>query len=310
MTALKPPRHIFREYDIRGLAEKELTDETCRLIGEAFGSFLAEEKQGKAARQKERGVRESPRPRVGIGRDLRPSSERIQNALFEGLLAAGIDVVNLGLIPTPVLYFAIVHFSLDAGISLTGSHNLPEYNGFKFQLADRPFYGDDIRRLAKWIEGERAGLRREEEGRRGEGTRQGKGSEEKEEKERGEGAGRGKRGEEKEEKGPLARRRKRNERQERREGAERGKGAGEKDRKERKEGARQGKGSGQKEEEEGREGPGKKKEEERKTKRKEQERPGKEKEGKTKRRRKVTKGPEGSGGGAKSGDKKEGNRES
>jgi len=130
------PRHIFRQYDIRGLAETELTDETSRAIGRAFGTFLVREGKKKLA----------------LGHDLRPSSERIHKALLEGLLAAGIDVLELGMIPTPLLYFGVVHFKQDAGISITGSHNPPEYNGFKFQLADRPFYGSHIQKLAEWIE--------------------------------------------------------------------------------------------------------------------------------------------------------------
>ena len=135
---LFPPPHIFREYDIRGLAEEELTDETANLIGRAFGSFLTEQKKKK----------------VALGHDLRPSSGRILKALIEGLQSAGSDVLDLGLIPTPLLYFGVVHFRQDAGISLTGSHNPPEYNGFKFQLADRPFYGRDIQTLADKIQKE------------------------------------------------------------------------------------------------------------------------------------------------------------
>lgn len=130
------PRHIFRQYDIRGLAEKELTDEVSRSIGQAFGTFLVREKKKK----------------IALGYDLRPSSIRIRKALLEGLLSTGVDVLELGLIPTPLLYFGVVHFKQDAGISITGSHNPPEYNGFKFQLADRPFYGADIQKLVEWIE--------------------------------------------------------------------------------------------------------------------------------------------------------------
>lgn len=130
------PKHIFREYDIRGLAEKELTSETSQLIGQAFGSFLAENKKRK----------------IAIGHDLRPSSKRIHKAIIQGLTSSGINVLDLGLIPTPLLYFGIVQFNQDAGISITGSHNPPEYNGFKFQLADRPFFGVDIQQLAARIE--------------------------------------------------------------------------------------------------------------------------------------------------------------
>ena len=203
-------RHIFREYDIRGLAEKELTSETSRLIGQAFGSHLAElfpgsraaggERIGKSIEGGEatgerrleqgregketadgepiqRGIegkktegerrinkgREGEKTHVGagggrsaihvaVGHDLRQSSERIRAALIEGLVSTGVHVLELGLIPTPLLYFGIVHFQQDAGISITGSHNPPEYNGFKFQRSDRPFYGKDIQGLANRIE--------------------------------------------------------------------------------------------------------------------------------------------------------------
>ena len=130
------PKHIFREYDIRGIAERELTDDTSRAIGQSFGTFLVRQKKKK----------------VAVGHDLRPSSSRLKKALIEGLLSTGLDVLDIGLIPTPLLYFGVVHFKQDAGISITGSHNPPEYNGFKFQLADRPFYGKDIHELPERME--------------------------------------------------------------------------------------------------------------------------------------------------------------
>ena len=130
------PKHIFREYDIRGLAESELTDETARRVGRAFGAFLIDSKKNK----------------VAVGHDLRPSSDRLRKSMIEGLVQSGVDTLDLGLIPTPLLYFGVVHFKQDAGISITGSHNPPEYNGFKFQLADRPFYGINIQELAGAID--------------------------------------------------------------------------------------------------------------------------------------------------------------
>lgn len=135
---LQPPQHIFREYDIRGLADEELTSDTARLIGQAFGSFLME--QGKK--------------KIALGHDIRPSSERIVAALTQGLRFVGCDALDLGLIPTPLLYFGIIHFQQDAGVCITGSHNPPEYNGFKFQLRDRPFFGADIQKLAEKIQKE------------------------------------------------------------------------------------------------------------------------------------------------------------
>ena len=130
------PPNIFREYDIRGIAEKELASDTAEKIGRAFGTFLIR----------------SNKKKIAVGHDLRPSSERIRRALIEGLLSTGVDILELGLIPTPVLYFGIVYFKQDAGISITGSHNPAEYNGFKFQLAERPFYGEEIRELGRRIE--------------------------------------------------------------------------------------------------------------------------------------------------------------
>ena len=130
------PSQIFREYDIRGLAETELTNEVVHGIGQAFGTVLLEEGKSK----------------MGVGRDLRPSSDRILKALIDGLTSTGLEVLNLGLIPTPLLYFSVSYLHLDAGISITGSHNPPEYNGFKLHLADRPFYGEEIQLLKTLIE--------------------------------------------------------------------------------------------------------------------------------------------------------------
>ncbi len=130
------PSHIFREYDIRGLAETELMDEVVRGVGQAFGTLLLQEGKKK----------------ITVGRDLRPSSERILKVLLEGLASCGVDILDLGLIPTPVLYFSVSYLQLDAGISITGSHNPPEYNGFKLHLADRPFYGEEIQKLRELIQ--------------------------------------------------------------------------------------------------------------------------------------------------------------
>ncbi|MCB9800060.1 MAG: phosphomannomutase/phosphoglucomutase [Candidatus Omnitrophica bacterium] len=129
------PENIFREYDIRGLADTELRDEVCTYIGKAFGTVLIREGKKK----------------ISVGYDLRPSSDRIQQALIKGLLSTGLEVIRLGLTPTPLLYFSVSHLKLDAGISITGSHNPPEYNGFKMHLADRPFFGSEIQTLKEMI---------------------------------------------------------------------------------------------------------------------------------------------------------------
>ena len=129
------PPHIFREYDIRGLAETELTHEGVYGIGRAFGTALLRENKKK----------------ISVGYDLRTSSLRIFNSLSKGLLDSGIHILELGLVPTPLVYFSVNHFKLDAGISITGSHNPPQYNGFKLHLSDRPFFGAEIQRLKTMI---------------------------------------------------------------------------------------------------------------------------------------------------------------
>jgi phosphomannomutase/phosphoglucomutase len=145
------PANIFREYDIRGLAETELTNEAMFAIGRAFGSKLRGENKKK----------------VSLGYDLRKSSVRIFKALSEGLVASGIDVLDLGLVPTPVVYFSVSHLGLDGGMCITGSHNPPEYNGLKLHLSDRPFYGQEIQELKQIIDAgnfvtEKGSLRKQE----------------------------------------------------------------------------------------------------------------------------------------------------
>lgn len=130
------PLNIFREYDIRGIADKELTDEVSFFIGKAFGSVLRAENK----------------KTIAVSYDMRPSSTRIQAALVKGLVSAGLEVIDLGMLPTPVLYFSVSHLKLDAGISITGSHNPPEFNGFKLHLADRPFFGSEIQGLSQRIQ--------------------------------------------------------------------------------------------------------------------------------------------------------------
>ncbi len=123
--------HIFREYDIRGLAETELTDDAVHKIGRAFGSYLIEQKK----------------TQVGVGHDHRESSPRIAKALIHGLMESGIRVIMHGCVPTPLVYFAVETYPLDAGICVTGSHNPPEFNGLKIQLSGAPFYGAQIQGL-------------------------------------------------------------------------------------------------------------------------------------------------------------------
>lgn len=145
-------REIFREYDIRGVAGKDLTEEAANLVGRGFAALL-----------RERGVRGE----IAVGRDNRPSGDVLQPALIAGLLESGVDVVDVGIVPTPVAYWAQHNMPVAAGIQITGSHNPREYNGFKLGIGTRSIYGDDIQRVYQLaVAGEFPGgcgkLRREE----------------------------------------------------------------------------------------------------------------------------------------------------
>jgi phosphomannomutase/phosphoglucomutase len=122
---------IFKAYDIRGIVGKTLTEETARLIGRALGS---------EARQ--RGVRS-----IAVGRDGRISGPQLAGALAAGIVSSGVDVIDLGCVPTPVTYFAAHHLQVGSCVSVTGSHNPPDYNGFKMVLAGETLYGEQIQSL-------------------------------------------------------------------------------------------------------------------------------------------------------------------
>lgn len=127
---------IFREYDIRGEAERDLSDDLARDLGRALGTVMAE-----------RGKR-----RIMVGHDCRVSSERLRAALVEGLVETGRHVVQIEVGPTPLLYFAVNHLDADGGVMVTGSHNPPEDNGFKILVGKGTLHGDEIRALAARIE--------------------------------------------------------------------------------------------------------------------------------------------------------------
>ncbi len=122
---------VLREYDVRGTYGETLTEDDARAIGAAFGTRV---------------VREGG-SHVAIGRDGRMSSPSLSAALSEGLRSAGCDVTDIGLGPTPMLYFATYHLPADAGIMVTGSHNPPDMNGLKMMLSGKAFFGDDIQEL-------------------------------------------------------------------------------------------------------------------------------------------------------------------
>src|SRR6185437_9752033 len=124
---------ILREYDIRGVVGETLSEADARAIGGSFARVLTEA-----------GGR-----RVAVGRDGRLSSPALEAALVEGLSGAGVDVLRIGLGPTPMLYYAANTLPVDGGLMVTGSHNPANYNGFKLVLGKRPFFGADIARLGK-----------------------------------------------------------------------------------------------------------------------------------------------------------------
>ncbi|NOY52983.1 MAG: phosphomannomutase/phosphoglucomutase [Deltaproteobacteria bacterium] len=127
---------IFRAYDIRGIVGKDLDGSVAERIGRAYGTYVAV-----------KGVRT-----VSVGRDGRLSSEELASSLIEGLCAAGLDVIDVGLCPTPLLYFSLFHLPVDGGIMVTGSHNPPDYNGFKICVGKETIHGEEIQKIRKVIE--------------------------------------------------------------------------------------------------------------------------------------------------------------
>ncbi len=141
---MKIPRHCFREYDIRGVADVDLSDALARSLGLHFALILRREATG------------SGRPWVTVGRDGRLSSDRLFAALTDGLLEGGVDVVNVGVGPTPMLYFAAHHLGSDGALMITASHNPAPDNGFKLMRGKASFYGADIQQLADLMEADEA----------------------------------------------------------------------------------------------------------------------------------------------------------
>lgn len=125
---------ILREYDIRGIIGETLGPDDARAIGRSFATLL----------------REAGGSKIAVGYDGRVSSPTLEHALVEGLTASGCDVVRIGLGPTPMLYYAEASAEeVHGGIQITGSHNPPNYNGFKMVFQGRPFFGEDIQRLGR-----------------------------------------------------------------------------------------------------------------------------------------------------------------
>ena len=129
---------IFREYDIRGIAGTDMTEPEVIRIGAAVGTYL----------------RRRDRKRIVVGRDCRVTSPAYAERVMEGLLGTGCDVIDIGICPTPVFYFAIHHLSADGGVMVTASHNPPDYNGFKLCIGLDSIHGSEIRKIREMIEAE------------------------------------------------------------------------------------------------------------------------------------------------------------
>jgi phosphomannomutase/phosphoglucomutase len=127
---------IFREYDIRGASDAELLDPDVAQLGRAFGTYL----------------RRHAGRRISLGRDNRLSSPRLRDALLRGLVASGCDVIDLGVVPTPVLYYSVCHLKTDGAVMITGSHNPPEFNGFKVVCGASTIHGAAIQEIRRMID--------------------------------------------------------------------------------------------------------------------------------------------------------------
>ncbi len=134
-------RTIFREYDVRGLVGSQLTPDFAEHLGRAIGT-LAQAQLGRA-------------PRLAVGRDNRPSGDALATALRAGLMATGATVIDVGMVPTPALYFAIEALGTDGGVQVTGSHNPPEFNGFKMVVGGDSLHGPAVQELWELITTER-----------------------------------------------------------------------------------------------------------------------------------------------------------
>ena len=124
---------IFREYDIRGKFPDDLNNETAYELGKSFGTYF----QSNGA------------VKISVGHDCRESSPVLKDTLIKGLLETGMEVTCIGMVPTPLSYFSIHELKLDGAVMITGSHNPPEYNGFKISLGKSTIHGEEIQKIRK-----------------------------------------------------------------------------------------------------------------------------------------------------------------
>jgi phosphomannomutase/phosphoglucomutase len=127
---------VFREYDIRGVAERDMDSDFVRALGRAIGTHLSR----------------AGAKRITLGRDCRVSSPRLHEALLAGILSTGLEVWDVGIVATPVLYYSVFHYDTDGGVQITGSHNPPEDNGFKVLRGKSTIHGAEIQQLRALVE--------------------------------------------------------------------------------------------------------------------------------------------------------------
>jgi phosphomannomutase/phosphoglucomutase len=127
---------IFRQNDVRGIVDADLTVEAARAIGGAYAALM-----------RERGITGS----VAVARDNRPSGDKLRDAMVDGFTSAGVNVVDIGVVPTPVLYWSLHNLDVVGGIQITGSHNPPEYNGFKLSFGKESLHGHELQHLLELI---------------------------------------------------------------------------------------------------------------------------------------------------------------
>ena len=120
--------YIFREYDIRGIVDTDFTPKVVTLLGKAFGTY----------------VKRLGGCRISISGDIRITTPELKENFSRGLVETGITVLEMGIVPTPANYFSMFHLEIDGAVQITGSHNPPEFNGFKISYNQRAFYGEQI----------------------------------------------------------------------------------------------------------------------------------------------------------------------
>jgi len=128
--------YIFRKYDIRGVVKTDFSDDIVIKLGQGYGTF----------------VRRKGGKKVALSGDVRQSTPHLKAKFAEGLLSTGVDIIDLGIVPTPVNYYSMFKLPVDGAAQITGSHNPPEMNGFKLNFDRKSVYGDDIQKIRQMIE--------------------------------------------------------------------------------------------------------------------------------------------------------------